>query len=62
MNKKERTLLAHGLFVESVIKPDHELRAAAHSQQCFNELIEWRDSVLMYLEEKKIRSVDRLNY
>lgn len=54
MNKKERTLLAHGLFVESVIKPDHELRAAAHSQQCFNELMEWRDSVLMYLEEKRL--------
>jgi hypothetical protein len=53
MDKKERTLLAHSLFIESVIKPDHELRAAAHSQKCFDELMEWRDSVLAYLEEKR---------
>jgi len=55
MNKKERTLLAHSLFVESVIKPDNELRAAAHSQECYDELMEWRDAVLTYLEEKRLR-------
>jgi hypothetical protein len=54
MNKKDRTLLAHGLFVESVIKPDNELRAEAHSQECYNELMEWRDAVLTYLEEKRL--------
>jgi hypothetical protein len=47
-------LLAHGLFVESVIKPDNELRAEAHSQECYNELMEWRDAVLTYLEEKRL--------
>ena len=28
------------LFLESVHKPDHQLRACAHNQKCFNELME----------------------
>ena len=31
------------LFLESVYKPDHELRACSHNQQCFHELMEIRD-------------------
>lgn len=53
MSKEEKMVLAHGLFVESVIKPDNELRASAHSQKCFEELMELRKSVLEYLEEKR---------
>ncbi len=53
MSKEEKMALAHGLFVESVIKPDNELRASAHSQKCFEELMELRKSVLEYLEEKR---------
>ena len=38
------------LFIESVHKPDSELRQAAHEQLCFNELMEVRDTVLEYLK------------
>ena len=37
------------LFIESVHKPDHELRQCAHNQKCYNELLEVRDMVLEYL-------------
>lgn len=37
------------LFIESVHKPDHELRQCAHNQKCYNELLEVRDTVLQYL-------------
>ncbi len=38
------------LFVESVHKPDHELRQCAHNQKCYNELMAVRDQVLEYLK------------
>lgn len=44
---------ALGLFIESVLKPDHELRQCAHNQECYNELMEWRESVLQYLYAKR---------
>ena len=44
---------ALGLFIESVLKPDHELRQCAHNQKCNNELMEWRESVLQYLYAKR---------
>ena len=34
------------LFLESLYKPDHQLRSCAHNQKCFNELIEFRDAVI----------------
>ena len=34
------------LFQESVLKPDHKLRACAYNQDCFNELMEIREHVL----------------
>ena len=34
------------LFLESVHKPDHQLRACAHNQKCFNELMEIREAVI----------------
>jgi hypothetical protein len=37
------------LFIESVHKPDNELRQCAHNQRCFTELMEVRDTVLEYL-------------
>ena len=37
------------LFIESVHKPDNELRQCAHNQKCYNELMEVRDTVLEYL-------------
>ena len=43
------------LFQESVLKPDHKLRACAYNQECFNELMEIREHVLEYL--KTLREV-----
>ena len=42
----------HGLdlFIESVHKPDHELRQIAHENKCFNELMAVREDVLEYLK------------
>lgn len=38
------------LFIESVHKPDSELRQDAHDQECYNELMEVREHVLEYLK------------
>ena len=43
------------LFQESVLKPDHKLRACAYNQDCFNELMEIREHVMEYL--KTLREV-----
>ena len=34
------------LFLESIHKPDHQLRACAHNQKCYNELMEIREQVI----------------
>ena len=49
MTKHERMERAFGLFLESVYRPDHDLRAQAHEQECFYELMEIREYVLEYL-------------
>ena len=38
------------LYIESVHKPDNQLRSCAHNQQCFNELMAVRENVLEYLK------------
>ena len=38
------------LYIESVHKPDHQLRSCAHNQKCFNELMAVRAEVLVYLK------------
>ena len=38
------------LYIESVHKPDNQLRSCAHNQKCFNELMEVRAEVLEYLK------------
>lgn len=53
MEKAEKRHRALGLFVESVLKPDHELRQSAHDQKCFNELMEWRQEVIDYLSSRR---------
>ena len=47
--KKEKINRAKSLFIESVLKPDTALRACAHNQKCYNELMEVRTHVLNYL-------------
>ena len=44
MTEKEKAAL--GLMIESVHKPDSKLRGCAHNQECYNELIEWRQKML----------------
>ena len=38
------------LFIESVYKPDAELRHCAHNQKCYHELMDVRQNVLEYLK------------
>jgi len=41
-------------MIESVLKPDSKLRGCAHNQECFEELMEWRQKMLdlLYSYEK----------
>ena len=41
------------IFIESVHKADHRLRGCAHNQECYNELMEWREEVLQYLDQRR---------
>ena len=38
------------IFIESVIEPDPTLRANAHEQKCYHELMYIREYVLNYLK------------
>ena len=42
------------IFIESVHKADSRLRGCAHNQECYNELMEWRDEVLEYLDQRRV--------
>ena len=42
------------IFIESVHKADSRLRGCAHNQECYNELMEWRDEVLEYLNQRRV--------
>ena len=54
MNDKEtKRRDALTIFTESVHKADHRLRGCAHNQGCFNELMEWREEVLQYLDQRR---------
>ena len=54
MNDKEtKRRDALTIFMESVHKPDNRLRSCAHNQGCFNELMEWREEVLQYLDQRR---------
>jgi len=53
IEKQQKRRDAFGLFYESVLKPDHQLRQCAHNQECYDELMEWRDDILKYLKERR---------
>ena len=36
------------LFIESLHKPDHHLRACAHNQKCYNELMQIKEEITAY--------------
>tara|TARA_R100000030_G_scaffold11779_1_gene7901 strand:+ start:1234 stop:1431 length:198 start_codon:yes stop_codon:yes gene_type:complete len=41
------------IFIESVLEPDSDLRACAHNQRCYHELMDVRQDVLDYLKTKR---------
>ena len=41
------------IFIESVLEPDSDLRACAHNQRCYHELMDVRQDVLNYLKTKR---------
>ena len=49
MTKQERDGLS--LLLESLYKPDHELRNCSRNQGCYDELMYWRQKVIDMLEE-----------
>jgi len=51
--KEEKRRDALGLLIESLHKPDSRLRGCAHNQQCYHELMEWRQEVLDHLENRR---------
>ena len=51
--KKQKRCDALGLIIESILQPDHKLRQCAHNQKCYNELMEWREEALVYLNERR---------
>ena len=52
-DKQQKRRDALGLFYESVLKPDHQLSQCAHNQECFHELMEWREEIIHYLDERR---------
>ena len=52
MTEAEKNAL--GLMIESVIKPDSKLRGCAYNQDCYDELMVWRQKMLdlLYSYEK----------
>ena len=49
MTDKQRDALT--LLIESIHKPDAKLRGCAHNQECYSELMEWRQKVITMLQE-----------
>ena len=49
------------LFIESVQKPDHALRACAHNQKCYNELMQVRDQITAYCHSLRKSRIDTNN-
>ena len=49
--KQDKWNRGRTLFLESVHKPDHELRGCAHNQECFHELMEIREQVIKIVQE-----------
>tara|TARA_E500000331_G_C16763189_1_gene500469 strand:- start:181 stop:384 length:204 start_codon:yes stop_codon:yes gene_type:complete len=42
---------ARSLFLESLYKPDNELRACSHNQKCYNELMELREDIITVVKQ-----------
>ena len=53
MNKEQKRKEAFYIFYDSVLKPDAELRVYAHEQECFHELMEWREEIITSLDKRR---------
>jgi len=53
MTDLERWDRARTLLLESLYKPDHQLRSCAFNQECKDELLEIRDQVVKMVREMK---------
>jgi hypothetical protein len=51
--KEQKRKDAFFIFYESVLKPDVELRQYAHDEKCFHELMEWRQEIVTYLDQRR---------
>ena len=51
--KTDKMNRSFDLYIESIHKPDTALRACAHNQKCYNELMEVRQQVLEYVYSKR---------
>ena len=51
MNDLERWDRARTLLLESLYKPDHQLRSCAFNQECKDELLEIRDQVVQMVRD-----------
>lgn len=52
-SEKDRYNRALDLFIESVIKPDVTLRQCARNQKCYDELMDLRDDVIVFLNKQR---------
>ena len=50
MNDQEKWDRARTLMLESLYKPDSKLRGCAYNQECYDEMIVLRDSVIEYVK------------
>ena len=48
MATKDQKLRGMSLLIESLHKPDSRLRSCAHNQECYHELMMYRDEIIQY--------------
>ena len=51
--KKEKWNRGLDILIESVLKPDPQLRQCAHNQKCYHELMDARESVISHLRSMR---------
>ncbi len=49
--QREKWDRGRSLFIESLHKPDNALRACAHNQKCYNELMEIREMAIEWARQ-----------
>lgn len=49
LDQNEKWNRAISIIIESMLKPDSDLRQHAHEEECFHELMYARENVIQYL-------------